>query len=462
MSYEDFIERKTQFGKDSGFKPVWMPDFLFDFQKVMTEWAMRKGRAALVEDCGMGKSIQELVWSENMVRKTNGNILIAAPLAVSHQFVREGEKFGIEVERSNDGKPKGKITVTNYERLKLFDPNDYIGFCGDEGGCLKNFKSQIKNLVIEFIRKMPYRIFGSATFAPNDYIELGNTAEALGVMGFMDMLEEYFKSTQNESMYNRGHFLGHGGEVPKYRFKPHGKKWFWKFVASWAKAIRKPSDLGFPDDGYDLPPLIENQHTVDMPFIPDGEMFPRLAVGLGEQRAEMKRTLKERCELAASLMEGKDHSIAWCHLDAEHDLLEKLLGDKAFSVRGGLKNDEEKELRLMGFVNGERPFLITKPKVAGFGLNLQFCNHMVYFTGHSFEQFYQSKRRCWRFGQTRPVTVDVVTTQGCMSVLKNLQRKAEQAEMLYDELIRNMHESAKGNKRIYDDFKPELPSWMAV
>jgi hypothetical protein len=460
MEYADFISEKLQWKGESGFEPTFIPEKLFDFQKEMTRWAIKKGRSAIVEDCGLGKTFQELVWAQNVVEHTNKRVLIAAPLAVSHQFVREGEKFGIEIDRSSDGKPAGKITVTNYERLKLFDPSDYIGFCGDEGGILKNFKSQTKALVIEFVRKMPYRLFGSATFAPNDYIELGNTAEALGVMGFMDMLEEFFKNTQNESAYSRGHFLGHGGEAPKWRFKPHGVRWFWKFVSSWAKAIRRPSDLGFSDDGYDLPPLIEDQHIVDVPFIPPGEMFPRLAIGLGEQRKEMKRTINERCELVADLMLKRPVSIAWCHLNAEQDKLEKLLGDKAFSVHGGIK-DDEKEKRILGFINRERPYLITKPRVAGFGLNLQFCDHMAYFTGHSFEQFYQSTRRCWRFGQKKPVTVDVVTTQGCMSVLKNLQRKAKQAERLYSELVANMNSEKSFSGKQYKEDSPELPRWIA-
>jgi len=459
LNYSDFLYKKTQLGGDHGFKPTFMPDYLFDFQKVMVNWGIRKGRGALVEDCGLGKSIQELVWAQNVVEKTNKNVLLASPLAVSHQFLREAEKFGIDLKRSDDGKPKGKITVTNYEKLKMFDPVDYVGFVGDEGGCLKNFKSATKNLIIEFIRKMPYRLFGSATFAPNDYIELGNTAEALGVMGFLDMLDEYFKNTQNESAFSRGHFLGHGGEAPKWRFKPHGKRWFWKFVSSWAKAIRRPSDLGFDDGDFILPPLIENQHIIKKAFIKPGELFPSLAVGLGEQREEMRRTIKERCELAAELMQDKSASIAWCHLDAEHDYLEKILGNKAFSVRGGIK-DDEKERRIFGFINRERPWLITKPRVAGFGLNFQFCNHMVYFIGHSFEQYYQGTRRCWRYGQDKPVTVDIVTTQGCVSILKNLQRKASQSEVLFSELIANMNGNFVQKHKKINSAKISLPDWI--
>ena len=459
MDYSDFLKQKSQLGGFHGFEPVFMPDFLFDFQKDMTDWGIRKGKCALVEDCGLGKTIQELVFAENIIRKTNKNVLIGAPLAVSHQFVREGEKFGIEVQRSDDGKPKGKITVTNYERLNLFDPVDYVGLIGDEGGCLKNFKSARKNLIIEFTRKMPYRVFGSATFAPNDYIELGNTSEALGEMGFLDMLDEYFKNTQNESAYSRGHFLGQSGEISKWRFKPHSQQWFWKWVCSWARACRKPSDLGYDDAAFILPPLIENQHVIEKAFTYPGELFPRLAIGLGEQRDEMRRTVKERCEKVAELMDGKPASIAWCHLDDEHDLLEKMLGDKAFSVRGGLK-DDEKERRLMGFINRERPWLITKPQVAGFGLNLQFCNHMVYFTGHSFEQYYQSTRRCWRFGQDKPVTVDVVTTKGCVSVLANLQRKANQAETMFGQLISNMLNATTGEECEQETRKFKTPEWV--
>ena len=243
MEYLEFLEKKTQRGADHGFDPVWLPDILFDFQRELVTWSLRKGRSALFEDCGMGKTPQLLVWSQNMVQKNNRPVLIITPLAVSLQTVREAEKFGIEVKRSNDGTIKSDITVTNYERLHLFNPEQFCAVVCDESSILKNFDGAYKGQITEFMRKIPYRLLTTATAAPNDYIELGTSSESLGYLGYMDMLNQFFKNDNNNSGLRRMY-----GEAPKWRFRGHAEVPFWRWVCSWARAIRKPSDLGF-DDG---------------------------------------------------------------------------------------------------------------------------------------------------------------------------------------------------------------------
>lgn len=455
--YKLFIEKKSQSCQMFGFDPVWMPDFLFDFQKHLLDWAIQKGRSAIFADCGLGKTPMQLVWAENVVRKTNGRVLIVTPLAVSHQTVREGEKFGIECNRSNDGQPQGKITVTNYERLHHFNSEDYVGMVCDESSILKNFDGIRKSIVTEFLRLLPYRLLCTATAAPNDYIELGTTSEALGEMGFMDMLAKFFKNDQNTCSPSRM-YAAAGGQPVKWRFKKHAQEPFWKWVCSWAKACRKPSDLGFDDGAFKLPPLIEKQTIVQnsRPF--PGEMFVRPAIGLKEQRQEARTTLHDRCERVAELVNGNSIAVVWCHLNDEGDLLEKLIPD---SVQvSGSDSDSKKEERLKAFSDGQVRVLVTKQKIAGWGLNWQHCSHMTVFPSHSFEAYYQGVRRCWRFGQDKPVTVDVVTTKGGISVLKNLQRKSEQASAMFDQLLGHMNNAIKvDNSRAFNQ-SVEGPSWL--
>ncbi len=273
-SYEEFLQRKTQWGGDDGFEPLWIPDFLFDFQKDLTSWAIRKGRCALFEDCGLGKTPQLLVWAQNVVQHTNRRVLIVTPLAVSHQTIREGEKFGIAVHRSDNGKPAGKITVTNYERLHLFDEEDYVGVVCDESSILKNFDGSRRKIITEFLRKKKYRLLCTATAAPNDYIELGTTSEALGELGYMDMLTRFFKNEQNTISPAR-QWMTTGGQAPKWRFKHHAQRPFWQWVCSWARAIRRPSDLGYDDGKFILPELTEKQTIIENTDPLPGELFAR-------------------------------------------------------------------------------------------------------------------------------------------------------------------------------------------
>lgn len=457
ISYNDFIDSKSQLDIDSGFDPVFMPNFLFDFQKHLIMWAVKKGRAAIFSDCGTGKTPMQLVWAENVVRKTNKNVLIATPLSVGHQTIEEAEKFGIEAKRSNDGKVHKGITITNYEKLHLFNWKDFDGFVGDESSILKNFKGARKQVVTEFMKKLSYRLLCTATAAPNDYIELGTSSEALGEMGYVDMLGRFFKNTQSNCAL-KTQYRQRGDVAPLWIFKKHAEQIFWKWICSWARAMRKPSDLGFDDRDFILPELIERETVVkcSRPF--NGKLFVEMAQGLREQREERRITLTERCECAAEKASSHNTSVVWCHLNDEGDLLEKIIPDSK-QVKGA-QSDEKKEEIFKAFSDGKIKKIITKPKIGAFGLNWQHCSHMTFFPSHSYEQYYQGVRRCWRFGQKQPVTVDIITTEGELNVLKNLQRKSKAAEKMFDNLIGYMNQSLSIKEKNNHIKKEIIPPWL--
>jgi hypothetical protein len=454
MDYEAFLEDRAQLGGDHGFGPLWLPDFLFPFQRALVEWATRRGRAAIFADCGLGKTLMELTWAENVVRHTRAGVLLLTPLAVTHQIQAEAERFGIQARISRDGAPHVGITITNYERLHHFTPTDFAGVVCDESSILKSFDGSTKKALTEFMRKRPFRLLATATAAPNDFIELGTSSEALGYMGHMDMLNKFFRNTLNNSSTGR-----YRGESVKWRLKGHAEIPFWRWVCSWARACRRPSDLGFDDADFLLPPLVETEHMVDVDRPAEGMLFSLPAVGLKEQRAERRRTIQERCEKAAALVAKTDQpAIVWCHLNDEGDLLEELIPE-AVQVSGSM-TDEVKESRLLGFARGESRVLITKPVIGAWGLNYQHCNHVTFFPSHSFEQYYQAVRRCWRFGQKRPVGVDVVSTEGEAGVLKNLQRKARQADEMFSALVSHMGEAMGMGREASFKTKVEVPSWL--
>ena len=443
-NYEDFLESKRKGIDAHGFKPLWIPNFLFDFQVPITDWSIRTGRAALFEACGLGKTPQELVWAENVLRKTNKPVLVLTPLAVAHQFVTEGEKFGIEVRHSRDGRVKKCINVVNYQRLHNFDPADFSALVCDESGCLKHHDAKTRQLVTEFSAKIKYILLGTATPAPNDFMELGNSAEVLRIMRYAQMLAMFFTHD--------------GKTTSQWRLRGYAKKRFWAWVASWARAIRKPSDLGFDDGKFDLPPLNVVQHEVASKP-PDGRFFVEEAIGLNEQRQERRRTLKERCEKVASLVPKDGLFIAWCHLNVEGDLLTSLIPG-AVQVSGS-ESDDAKEEKLNAFSRGEIQRLVSKPTIAGFGLNWQHCSDVSFFASNSWEQWYQAIRRCYRFGQERQVTVNIVTSEAESSVLRNMLRKEKQAEELYDGIVREMSRfQVKKQQSTEYTKKVKLPSWL--
>lgn len=453
--YAAFLAARRHTSTDHGFDPDYLPDCLMDFQRALVQWSVRKGRAAIFADCGLGKTLMQLVWAENVARHTGRRVLILAPLAVSSQTVREGEKFGIEVARSREGELPAQIVVTNYERLHHFDPADFSGCVCDESSILKNFDGKYKAQITDFMRKLSFRLLCTATAAPNDYTELGTSSEALGEMGFMDMLKRFFKNDTNPTVETRRKF---GGVVPKWRFKPHAQGPFWQWVCSWARAVRKPSDIGFDDNGFLLPPIAERTHIVKAACVREGYLFDIPARGLYEQREERRRTIRERCEMAAALAVQHDASVVWCHLNAEGDLLEKLIPGCVQVC--GAQDDDEKEAGLLAFLSGERRVLVTKPMCAGFGLNMQHCAHMTFFPSHSYEQYYQGVRRCWRFGQKRAVSVDIITTEGEAEVMRNLERKAHAAERMFEALVGFMNAAQTiRNERSFSQAE-QVPTWL--
>jgi hypothetical protein len=455
MDYKEFLEKKLQKNTYSGFEPIFMPDYLFDFQKYLIEWSLKKGKSALFADCGLGKTPMQLVWAENIIRKTNKNVLILTPLAVSQQTIKEGEKFGIEVKRSKDGRSKGKITITNYESLHLFDTKDYIGLVCDESSVLKNFNGKRKSEITQFMRKLDYRLLCTATAAPNDFTELGTSSEALGYMGYIDMLTKFYKNNQNTIADRNFH-----GKATTWRFKGHAEIPFWQCVSSWATAIRKPSDMGFDDSDFKLLPLKVNNNLITNIKPREDCLFNLPAIGLQEQRDERKRTIKERCEKVAELVEGNKNSIVWCNLNDEGDLLEKIIPDS--KQVSGKQSDEQKENSLIGFQNNEFKTLIIKPKIGAFGLNYQNCSHITYFPTHSYEQYYQAVRRCYRFGQKETVKVDFVSTPCDEYIFKNLLRKEKLADKMFDNLIENMNYSQSINNLKSFNNKEDLPAWLTI
>lgn len=458
MSYADFLAAKAQRSDAHGFDPHVIPEHLFDFQHFLVDWAVRQGRAAIFADCGMGKTPMELAWADNVHRQTGKPVLLLTPLAVGFQIVAEARKFGYDdTAMSRNGKPAAPITVTNYEQLGKFDPDDFGGVVCDESSAIKSFEGTTRALVTDFMRKMPYRLLGTATAAPNDYLELGTSSEALGELGYMDMLTRFF-TNKNRTTTNRSNFAAGGRDVG-WRFKGHGEGPFWRWVASWARAIRKPSDYGYSDDLFHLPELLHRTTIVEASRPAEGALFDVPAIGLAEEREEARRTMEERCEAAAEAVSDAESAVLWCHLNDESSMLARLIPG-AVEVTGS-DSPGEKEDKLAAFSRGEIRHLVTKPVIGAWGLNWQHCHRMTYFPSHSYEQYYQAIRRMWRFGQTSPVTVDVITTKGGEAVLANLQRKAEAADQMFDALIDHMNDALRIQRRHDHTAQMEMPSWLS-
>ncbi|MHC4162552.1 MAG: helicase-related protein, partial [Planctomycetota bacterium] len=391
---------------DRGFEPRWMPDFLFPFQRALVEWATRKGRGGLL------------------------------------QTLREAEKFGVDCRRSaGEVKADARVIVTNYEKLSHFIPSDFSGVVCDESSAIKAFDGKRRAEVTEFMRTVPYRLLCTATAAPNDYIELGTASEALGELGQMDMLGRFFRNDQNTSDM-RKKWRGQGGTGGGWRFKGHAERGFWQWVCSWARACRRPSDLGFEDDGFVLPALIEREHIVETRTVAPGMLFPLPATNMWEEREERRRTIRERCEMAA----------------AEGDLLGRMIRDGR--QVSGSQSDEQKEEAYEAFSSGQLRVLIIKPKIGAWGLNWQHCAHVVTFASHSYEQYYQAVRRCWRFGQDRRVTVDLVATEGERGIKENLHRKSEAADRMFTELVAHMGDALRLDRGPQFEHSVEAPAWL--
>jgi hypothetical protein len=477
VDYATFIDRKAQAGTGSGFDTLWMPDAAFPFQQSLIEWAVGMGRSAIFADCGLGKTLMQLAWAKNVVRHTNRPVLICTPLAVASQTCREASKFGIEAKQSRDGTHAGGIVVTNYEKLHHFNESDFSGIVCDESSILKNVGGATKKRVTRFMSKMNYRLLCTATAAPNDYVELGTSSEALGELSHSDMLKRFFKMLDDKGQKTELRAQEHAERlieidhnyyqklafrvaqtIGQWRLKHHAVEHFWKWVSSWARACRKPSDLGFDDCGYDLPDLIEHDHVLKPHKPPRGHLFNVPAFGMGEEKEERRRTLDQRCEFVADLVDHKESAVIWCHLDCEGDKLEQTIND-AKQVSGRM-SDEEKIESYEAFESGQLRVLVIKPKIGAWGMNWQHCAHGVTFPSHSYEQDYQSRSRCYRFGQTRNVRWDTVATEGEIRVLGNMRSKAKKAEIMFAELVKHMNEATRVERVNNYTNKVEVPQWL--
>jgi superfamily II DNA or RNA helicase len=398
-------------------------------------------------DTGTGKTIIELTTAVNYVRHTNKPVLIITPLAVADQHLKEAEKFGIDdVEHTKNGKFTKKIILINYERLHYLDPNDFDCVILDESSILKNFDGAIRSQITKFMKKVKYRYLFTATPSPNDFVELGTSSEALGYLGYTDMLGKFF--TNNEDTI-RPQNIG-----TKWILKGHAEDSFFKWVSGWSISMRKPSDLkmGFSDERHILPELVTNYDTVinKQPLTINGQMqmFASVAKGFKEIRAEEKATVRIRCERAVELTQDHKTSVYWCNRNDEGDLLQELDKD-AYQIKGSMNIDKKEEI-LLAFANGEIERLITKPKMTAFGLNWQHCGHTVYFPTFSYEQYYQAIRRFWRYGRTEKVIADIVHTDGQKRIIDSIAAKMSKANELFDKLNSNLNSDYKVKDREFN------------
>lgn len=455
MDYEKFLLTKKHLIGEFGFEPKWIPDIAFDFQQHIIEKAVKKGRIAIFADTGLGKTLIQLSIAKNIIEHTNKKVLILTPLAVAFQFILEAEKLGIDdIEYSKDGTHSKKIVICNYERLHYFNESDFEGVILDESSILKNFNGAIKGKITSFIKKIPFRFLSTATPSPNDFIELGTSSEALGYMGYMDMLGKFFKNNQNSVDSNNRNI----GE--KFYLKPHAENDFFAWVNQWAIMVKMPSDLGFSDDRYVLPELIVNKHFVKNQSLIDVngqyQLFVPIAKSMTEVRHEQKQTEEKRCEKAIELANGKT-SVYWCNTNNESSIL-KTLDKNAVEIIGS-QSIERKEEILLAFANGQIDRIITKAKMTSFGLNWQHCNHSVFFPTWSYEQYYQSIRRFWRFGQKNDVTIDLVISDGQTRVLDAILQKTNKAIQLQTKLKENVNGSFLHKTKEFDkDIK--LPNFI--
>ncbi len=413
MEYEEFIKSKETIVKNSGFDITKdeLNNKLFEYQKDVVKWALKKGKAALFEGCGLGKTIQQLEWSHQVCKYTNGNVLILAPLAVVPQTVKEGKKFGIEVTLcTNQSEVKDGINITNYEKIDRFNINEFVGIVLDESSILKSFQGKVKSQLIELFKSTPYKLSCTATPSPNDYVELGNQSEFLGIMKSSEMLAMYFTHD--------------GGCTSKWRLKGHAQDAYWKWLASWAVVIENPKDLGYNIEGYDLPKLNVIQ------IIADEKEISNDILTLTERRKARKESLQQRCEKAAEIINNSNENwLVWCDLNDESKLLHDLI-NSSVEIKGSDKS-EYKANEMLNFSENKTKVLVTKSLIAGFGMNWQNCHNMIFVgVSDSFEQYYQAVRRCWRFGQEKEVNVYLVIGSREGTVKDNLDRKAEQTEKM--------------------------------
>lgn len=464
-SYEEFLAHKSRIAPPVGFDPTApMPESIKPFQRDIVTWACRRGRAAIFAGTGLGKTIQELSWASQVVDHTGGRVLIFTPLAVAEQTVAEAAKFGIKgvAYAPDQESATTPIVVTNYDRRQHFDVFEFAGVVLDESGIIKDHDSRTRRDLTEACRDVPYLLCGSATPAPNDWTELGQHAEFLGVMSAKEMLAMFF--------VHEGSVRANSDE--DWRLKRHAAADFWQWVASWSVMIRHPRDLGYDEPGYDLPPLHMKQVTVEVDLSPSGGMlFPMQASTLQERIAARRESVAERVQAAADIVASDPNEpwLIWCNLNAEADALVKAI-DGALNVQGS-DAPHIKSKRLLGFTNGDPRILVSKPSIAGRGMNWQHCNRMIFVgLNDSFEQLFQAVRRCWRFGQSKPVTAYLIASEMEGAVVANLRAKEAKYEAMAEAMVEHMRDlstnairggrvSASSNQA---NQTMEVPSWLTA
>ena len=450
--YKEFIEKRSERTTNTECIQVDKNELnpnLYEFQRDIVRWALAKGRAAIFADCGLGKTLMQLEFLNQIHKKNGGKSLVVAPLTVAPQTVREGEKFGIAVNICESSKDlKDGINITNYEKLDKFENCNFIAVVLDESSILKSFTGKVRNQIIDMFCHTPFRLACTATPAPNDFMELGNHAEFLGIMSYTEMLSMFF--------------VHDGGQTSKWRLKGHAESVFWKWLGSWAVVMNNPSDLGYDIAGYDLPPL--NIHEI----IVDGDKPVTETMTLTDRRNARRETLDMRCKAAADLVNNdKDNQwLVWCDLNSESETLHKYIPDSA-EVKGSDK-PSDKSSRIIGFSTGENRSLVIKPSIAGYGLNWQNCHKMI-FTGlsDSYEQYYQAVRRCWRFGQTNPVDVYIIISAREGAVKENIERKQADCDKMRTamgeqtkEIVKKQLQSTCRLTTLYEPkIKMTLPMW---
>ena len=454
MSYETFLKTKSKSFTPVGFDPPDISDALFPFQRDIVRWALRRGRACIWADCGMGKTAMQLEWSRRVHEKTGGKILILAPLAVASQTVAEGAKFGITVTLCRDASDvRDGVNIANYDRLHLFDATEFIGVVLDESSIIKSCDGKTKTMILDSFRATPYRLACTATPAPNDHIELGNHAEFVGAMSTNEMLATYF--------------CHDGGETQKWRLKGHARRDFWKWVCSWACMIQKPSNLGYDDGDFQLPPLNIIPIVVKSKPI-DGHLFAVQAESLSERLQARRESIDERvAECARIVNESTESFVVWCKLNAESEAATAAIPG-AVEVTGSDAPDK-KEKNLLAFANGDIRVMVSKCSIAGFGLNLQVCHNAAFLgLSDSWEEYYQAVRRNWRFGQRFPVNIYIITAETEGNVVDNIKRKEADAKLMTESMVAEMasiiRDEIRGTSRSFVEYNPqvkmEIPQWL--
>lgn len=452
-AYQQFLKNKQFRSVPAGFTPDLSGYPLFDYQLDIVRWACERGKSAVFADTGMGKTIMQLAWADQVAKHTGNPVLILAPLAVSDQTIAEGEKFGINVEKYTFSDVFGPhVFVTNYEQLHNVKSDQFDGIVLDESSILKGMQGKVRKQVTDAFSSTPYRLSCTATPSPNDFMELGTQSEFLGIMSQVEMLAMFF--------------IHDGSDTSKWRLKGHGRRKFFEWLATWAVFISKPSDLGYSDEGHELPDLVFHEHVIDS-GITDG-LFAPVATGLLDRNRARKDTVDARVEQASIIANGiRGQVLIWCHLNDESEKLSESISG-AVEVTGS-DHAAHKSATMLGFARGEVPALVSKPKIAGFGMNWQNCNHMVFVgLSDSWEQFYQAVRRCWRYGQTKPVHVHIVSADVEGGVLANIKRKEAQHRELKAEMIAVMRDKtlaqlgrASQEKTEYNaEMRMEIPSWI--